>query len=287
MTTTSALRMLLFRTWRFDSPMPSAIFLQLVLVFSAQLVFLDGYTFSTTQKMRGDHDQSSVLLTSTNHRNNTSFVTIPLLPHHMVYARHLAEDGSPLRTAKDRPTQSKYSRDLGVDVYKADQMAGLFQGYGTHYADMWCGTPPQRQTVIVDTGSGVTAFPCQGCEKCGVPDYHIDSLFDESKSQSFRSLTCNECLKGSCRSNSCEIGMSYAEGSSWSAHEVADLCYVGGFHDRPTPNDASKKNDDVDPFHAPAFAFETKFGCQTRITGLFKTQYVLCTCVCDSIPRFC
>ena len=39
------------------------------------------------------------------------------------------------------------------------QIASLFQGYGTHYADLWCGSPArQRQTVIVDTGSGVTAL---------------------------------------------------------------------------------------------------------------------------------
>jgi len=36
----------------------------------------------------------------------------------------------------------------------------LFQGMGTHYADVWVGTPPQRQSVIIDTGSSSTAFPC-------------------------------------------------------------------------------------------------------------------------------
>jgi hypothetical protein len=34
------------------------------------------------------------------------------------------------------------------------QMGALYQGYGTHYVDLWVGSPPQRQTVIVDTGSG-------------------------------------------------------------------------------------------------------------------------------------
>ena len=162
------------------------------------------------------------------------------------------------------------------DAIEADQVAGLFQGYGTHYADLWCGTPPQRQTVIVDTGSGVTAFPCTGCDQCGVPDYHIDALFDETASTTFHKLDCNECLKGSCRNgNECGIGMSYAEGSSWNAHEVSDLCYAGGFHNRPmtaNDNDNPTTTDDVDPFHAPAFAFTTKFGCQTHVTGLFKTQ---------------
>jgi len=225
-----------------------------------------------------------------NNPNKPGMVTIPLVPHHVVRARHLAEGRIENEVAVEHPTHSKYHYQNHPDhnpermttdatashaAYSADQVAGLFQGYGTHYADLWCGTPPQRQTVIVDTGSGVTAFPCSGCNKCGVPDYHIDALFDGTASSTFHTLTCNECLKGSCKNNQCSIGMSYAEGSSWSAHEVQDLCYAGGFHDRPVPKD-DEMQDDLDPFHAPAFAFDTKFGCQTSVTGLFKTQYVVC-----------
>jgi hypothetical protein len=31
----------------------------------------------------------------------------------------------------------------------------LFPGLGTHYVDVFVGTPPQRQSVIVDTGRWV------------------------------------------------------------------------------------------------------------------------------------
>jgi hypothetical protein len=107
----------------------------------------------------------------------------------------------------------------------AQQVGALYQGYGTHYADLWCGTPPQRQTVIVDTGSSVTAFPSSGCTGCGVPDYHIDKLFSEADSDTFEKLTCDECLKGHCSSSGstgdeCKISMSYQEGSSWSAYSL-------------------------------------------------------------------
>lgn len=44
--------------------------------------------------------------------------------------------------------------------------APLFRGLGTHYSFLWVGTPPQRVSVIMDTGSHHTAFPCVGC-KCG------------------------------------------------------------------------------------------------------------------------
>lgn len=38
-------------------------------------------------------------------------------------------------------------------------VAPLYQGIGTHYVDLWVGTPnPQRQTVIVDTGSTFVGY---------------------------------------------------------------------------------------------------------------------------------
>lgn len=137
---------------------------------------------------------------------------------------------------------------------------------------MWVGTPPQRQTVIVDTGSGVTAFPCSDCRQCGVPDYHIDQLFDENASKTYIKLDCGQCLRGSCDANRqfCSLGQSYAEGSSWYALEAQDQCYVGGLHSEPVVND--KQQNIWDPYWAPHNSFDLKFGCQNKITGLFKTQ---------------
>ena len=40
----------------------------------------------------------------------------------------------------------------------------LHAGYGTHFAYLYVGTPPQRVSVILDTGSHWTAFPCTGCK---------------------------------------------------------------------------------------------------------------------------
>ena len=44
------------------------------------------------------------------------------------------------------------------------ELAPLYPGYGTHYAYIYIGTPPKRQSVIIDTGSHQTAFPCEGKE---------------------------------------------------------------------------------------------------------------------------
>ena len=59
--------------------------------------------------------------------------------------------------------------------------APLFEGIGTHYAHIYVGTPPQRVSVIVDTGSHHTAFPCEGCSNCGT---HTDAYYKPSASSS-------------------------------------------------------------------------------------------------------
>jgi hypothetical protein len=65
--------------------------------------------------------------------------------------------------------------------------------------------------------------------------------------------------------------MSYQEGSSWSAYEAIDTCYVGGYHNTYVV-DHGGENSSIDPSQASAFGFPLQFGCQTKITGLFKTQ---------------
>ena len=42
----------------------------------------------------------------------------------------------------------------------------LFLAIGTHFAYVYVGTPPQRASVIINTRSHFTAFPCSGCKNC-------------------------------------------------------------------------------------------------------------------------
>lgn len=196
--------------------------------------------------------------------------SFPLVPHHVqrMRRRHLLTRDSGYNSEGDRPTIDPTSIRRRES---AQQVGALYQGYGTHYVDLWCGTPPQRQTVIVDTGSGVTAFPCSACSDCGVPRYHIDSLFDEAISSTFQHKTCsNGCVasRSRCSGGECKISMAYAEGSRWDAFEAVDSCYIGGMHDVAVQDDGA--SDDLDPRHV--VAFDLVFGCQTLVTGLFKTQ---------------
>ena len=78
-------------------------------------------------------------------------------------------------------------------IYNNYQSVPLSQGYGTHFANVWVGTPvPQRKTVIVDTGSHYTAFPCTGCKDCGAP-HHTDPYYRPENSKTFQQLQCNDC----------------------------------------------------------------------------------------------
>ncbi len=35
-----------------------------------------------------------------------------------------------------------------------------------YYLDAYIGTPPQIQSLIIDTGSHMTIIPCEGCSIC-------------------------------------------------------------------------------------------------------------------------
>ena len=135
--------------------------------------------------------------------------------------------------------------------------------------DLWVGSPvPQRQTVIVDTGSGITAFPCGECgSDCG-GGYHTDAIFDDTESDTFTRITDrDDCALGTYRKGEgeCRISMSYQEGSMWRAYEAEDLAYAGGPHGSPL-----RLREDEDD--ASSYSFRARFGCQTKITGLFITQ---------------
>jgi len=213
----------------------------------------------------------------------TGIVSHPLVPHHVEHrrrqrARARGLDAIDASQALDDNLDSANLGDADHPRRRlggAKQVGALYQGYGTHYVDVWCGTPPQRQTVIVSTNSGATGFPCKGCENCGAPDYHIDKLFDPDQSTSFHIQDCtvDGCTneRASCGAyQHCELSQFYAEGSGWKAYEVKDHCYIGGSHVIPLVDDHG--SDDLDPSHASNFAFDMVFGCQFEITGLFRTQ---------------
>lgn len=202
-------------------------------------------------------------------------LTLPLIPHDTIKRRRNRRflKGSASASANTRYKRPDTYPRRNLSLIPGNQhITSLYQGYGTHYIDLWVGTPnPQRQTVIVDTGSHLTAFPCSQCVDCG-ESYHTDPLYDESSSISFQKLTCKDCSLGSCKSDKCFLGLSYKEGSSWTAYEAIDILYAGGDASQSFAQDQLPSPREKQKRQASELSFEMKFGCQTALTGLFKTQ---------------
>jgi hypothetical protein len=73
-----------------------------------------------------------------------------------------------------------------------------------YYIDLYIGNPPQKQSLIIDTGSHITSVPCLPyCEKCGK---HLNKYYDMHKSNESRLVdctnhTCKNTWAGSCGTN--------------------------------------------------------------------------------------
>ena len=92
---------------------------------------------------------------------------------------------------------------------------------GYYWVDLFIGTPPQKQSLILDTGSAYTIFPCKGCKECN--HKHRNGLFDLSKSSTSKKLTVNDTVLGfKCPHGNCRFYSGYSEGSSYSGELYQD-----------------------------------------------------------------
>ena len=87
---------------------------------------------------------------------------------------------------------SNINRYLTSSEIQGDSM----QVYGNssylkyYYTNIYLGTPPQKQSFIIDTGSVITAVPCKPyCTNCGK---HLHSYYDMTFSSSSELLECND-----------------------------------------------------------------------------------------------
>jgi hypothetical protein len=127
---------------------------------------------------------------------------------------------------------------------------GDIAAYGYYFIDLLVGTPPQRVSVIADTGSGLVAFPCAGCGHCGK---HIDPTFDASNSSSLRWVPCGDACADGCSNGHCSYHQSYTEGSSFSGFWFEDWVRLG---DRDSRNPS----------------LWGRLGCHQKEDKLFYTQ---------------
>jgi hypothetical protein len=216
-------------------------------------------------------------------QTDTGFVSLSLSHKQLKHTSQEAYEAHEQRRLTSRhntevPPAETPSRRLDAAAPVEQSEADLFIGTGTHYANLYVGSPPQRVSVIIDTGSHHTAFPCAGASGCTDCGKHTDPYFNPDESSTSRTLTCADCparkssflrvvrparTTGQCdaRADQCKFGQTYAEGSSWNAYQLRDNVWVG--RHEATENSAAK---------LAAKSAEFQFGCINKQAGLFNGQ---------------
>jgi len=101
--------------------------------------------------------------------------------------------------------------DRNLELFEEEEAVSVGTGLGTHFAYVWVGTPPQRQSVILDTGSYHTGFTCDPCTSCGdYLSYHECGPFEPLESSTY------------VQQGSQTWQASYSEGDGWKAHVAID-----------------------------------------------------------------
>lgn len=94
---------------------------------------------------------------------------------------------------------------------------------GYYYLKVKVGSPPQIKTLIFDTGSQLTIFPCKGCLRCGThttPPFNFDnsSTFEFlNHSKPYSNWVCPDFTK-----YRCQFQQRYLEGSEYMGYYATD-----------------------------------------------------------------
>ncbi|KAG0557511.1 hypothetical protein M758_11G132800 [Ceratodon purpureus] len=101
-------------------------------------------------------------------------------------------------------------------------------GNGEYLVDISFGSPPQKSTAIVDTGSDLIWVQCLPCQSCYLAN---SAKFDPSKSSSYAAVGCgsNFCtnLPFQTCTTSCQYDYLYGDGSSTSGALASETLTIG------------------------------------------------------------
>ena len=149
----------------------------------------------------------------------------------------------------------------GRSLVTGREMQGNLHTLGYFSAYVCAGTPEKKFDLIVDTGSSLTAMPCQDCSHCGAHRHqaYTNARFDTVHSSSYEQVTCHSPPHGmgvcrSCDKDQCGYSVSYTEGSTIRGRIVSDHVWF-----------AAAATGKVAPVRCT-------FGCQTYESGLFNSQ---------------
>ncbi|CAN1191218.1 Aspartic proteinase 36 [Linum perenne] len=128
----------------------------------------------------------------------------------------------------DNPSYRRHlQRSLGASSSLPHARMGLYDDlliHGYYTTHVWIGTPPQKFSLIVDTGSTVTYVPCSTCEQCG---HHEDPKFDPESSSTYDPVICTLECTCDIERGVCVYERQYAEMSTSSGVLGWDLLSFG------------------------------------------------------------
>ncbi|ANQ09849.1 Uncharacterized protein PCOAH_00043510 [Plasmodium coatneyi] len=122
--------------------------------------------------------------------------------------------------------KSEPVEDQNKDLLYKYKLYGDIDEYAYYFLDVGIGTPEQKISLILDTGSSSLSFPCAGCKKCGV---HMENPFNLNNSKTSSILYCEneKCPYNlNCVNGKCEYLQSYCEGSQISGFYFSDVVTV-------------------------------------------------------------
>ncbi|KAG3075914.1 hypothetical protein PI124_g13794 [Phytophthora idaei] len=130
---------------------------------------------------------------------------------------------------------------------------GLHSGSGSHTIQVTVGG--QQRELIIDTGSGKTAFVCTGCNNCGNKRKHQPFVFTDNTTY----LSCDRSMTApsnrgeppcvDCENGKCKYGQTYVEGDHWTAYKASDMMQLSS-----------------------SFEARVEFGCIYEQSGVFLDQ---------------
>ena len=130
---------------------------------------------------------------------------------------------------------------------------------GYYYIEAYVGTPPQKKSLILDTGSHMTIFPCYGCYNCRD---HLYKIFDSKRSSTFDKVNpAKSYFDWNCSfsdaNDYCRFNQAYTEGSEYSGFYAVDNFLF--------ENELNSENNTN---------LKHVFGCAMKETNLFYSQEV-------------
>ena len=165
----------------------------------------------------------------------------------------------------------------GASGGPSERLSGDLLHLGYYSAELSVGTPLQTFSVIVDTGSSVTAIPCAGCTHCGRRRRFEPSLSATFKRPHCGDTGCERCRRDceSCPRHQCDFYIAYHEGSSYSGFVATDVLHLGGdLGGSRLPSASLSRSASVAPtLGASCVSLPFTFGCTTEESGLFRSQW--------------